>query len=64
MAATVQAKMPEQSSIARARDAGFDAAQSLEAADSGSLLEAAGDLIYTGPTGTNVGDLVIALRLK
>ena len=50
--------------LARARDAGFDAAQCLEAADSGSLLEAAGDLIYTGPTGTNVGDLVIALRLK
>jgi len=50
--------------LARARDAGFDAAQCLEAADSGSLLEAAGDLIYTGPTGTNVGDLVMALRLK
>ena len=50
--------------LARARDAGFDAAQCLEAADSGSLLEAAGDLIYTGPTGTNVGDLVMALRLN
>ena len=50
--------------LARARDAGFDAAQCLEGADSGSLLEAAGDLIYTGPTGTNVGDLVMALRLK
>ena len=50
--------------ISRARAAGFDAATSLEAADSGSLLEACGDLIYTGPTGTNVGDLVMALRLK
>jgi glycerate 2-kinase len=50
--------------ITRARDAGFNAAGSLAAADSGSLLEATGDLIHTGPTGTNVGDLVIALRLK
>ncbi len=25
----------------------------------GSLLEATGDLIHTGPTGTNVGDLVM-----
>ena len=50
--------------IARARDADLDAARCLEAADSGSLLEATGDLIYTGPTGTNVGDLVMALRLK
>jgi len=49
--------------LARAQDAGFDAAQSLAAADSGSALEAAGDLIYTGPTGTNVGDLVMALRM-
>jgi len=50
--------------LARARDAGYDAAKCLADADSGSLLEAAGDLIYTGPTGTNVGDLVMALRLK
>ena len=50
--------------LARARDGGFDAARCLVAADSGSLLEAAGDLIHTGPTGTNVGDLVMALRLK
>jgi glycerate-2-kinase len=27
------------------------------------MLEATGDLIHTGPTGTNVGDLVLALRL-
>lgn len=50
--------------LARAREAGFDAAECLEAADSGSLLEASGDLVYTGPTGTNVGDLVMALRLR
>lgn len=46
----------------RARDSGCDAYQSLARADSGTLLEAAGDLLHTGPTTTNVGDLVLALR--
>ena len=27
------------------------------------LLEATGDLVHTGPTGTNVGDIVLGLRL-
>jgi hydroxypyruvate reductase len=35
----------------------------LQRADSGTALEAAGDLIHTGPTGTNVGDIVIGLKL-
>ena len=47
---------------ARAADAGLDLAAALAAADSGTLLEATGDLLYTGPTGTNVGDVVLALR--
>lgn len=47
----------------RARDAGIDTAAALAAADSGMLLEATGDLIHTGPTGTNVGDVVLGLRL-
>jgi glycerate 2-kinase len=46
----------------RAADAGLDPAAALAAADSGTLLEATGDLLYTGPTGTNVGDVVLALR--
>jgi hydroxypyruvate reductase len=46
----------------RATDAGLDPAAALAAADSGPLLEATGDLLYTGPTGTNVGDVVMALR--
>jgi hydroxypyruvate reductase len=46
----------------RARDAGCDPYQSLARADSGTVLEAAGDLLHTGPTATNVGDLVLALR--
>jgi len=47
----------------RAMDAGIDLAAALAAADSGTLLEATGDLVHTGPTGTNVGDVVLGLRL-
>lgn len=50
-------------SLGRARRYGFDAEQTLTKADSGSLLAASGDLIHTGPTGTNVMDLIIGMRL-
>jgi hydroxypyruvate reductase len=43
-------------------DAGLDASQCLVRADSGRFLEATGDLLHTGPTLTNVGDVVFALR--
>jgi len=46
----------------RAADCGLDLAGALAAADSGTLLEATGDLVHTGPTGTNVGDIVLGLR--
>jgi hydroxypyruvate reductase len=46
----------------RALDAGLDLAAALAAADTGALLEETADLIHTGPTGTNVGDIVLALR--
>src|SRR6185312_8723012 len=42
---------------------GLDADECLERADSATFLEASGDLVHTGPTGTNVGDLVLGLRL-
>ncbi|HET7202032.1 MAG TPA: DUF4147 domain-containing protein [Steroidobacteraceae bacterium] len=48
----------------RGRDAGFDPHVSLAAADSGSFLEASGDLLHTGPTLTNVGDVVLALETR
>lgn len=48
--------------VARAAALGFDVADCIARADSGSLLDAAGDLVHTGPTGTNVGDLLLALR--
>ncbi|MEZ5476660.1 MAG: DUF4147 domain-containing protein [Thiolinea sp.] len=41
---------------------GRDARDSLKQADSGRFLEASGDLIHTGPTGTNVMDVVIGLK--
>jgi len=46
----------------RAREGGCDPDAALRAADAGTALEAAGDLVNTGPTGTNVMDLVIALK--
>jgi glycerate 2-kinase len=49
-------------SVQRGRDAGMDPEACLERADSGSFLEAAGDLIFTGPTSTNVNDIVIGVR--
>jgi hydroxypyruvate reductase len=41
---------------------GLNPLEALESADAGSFLEASGDLIQTGPTGTNVMDLVIAWK--
>ncbi len=35
----------------------------LAQADSGTILEATGDLLSTGPTDTNVMDLLMGLRL-
>lgn len=45
-----------------ARGRGRDARACLRRAHSGAFLEAAGDLLHTGPTGTNVADLVIGIR--
>jgi hydroxypyruvate reductase len=42
----------------------LDADECVRRADSGAALAASGDLIHTGPTGTNVGDLVIGLKLS
>jgi hydroxypyruvate reductase len=48
--------------LERGLDAGLDARCSLMGADSGRFLEASGDLLHTGATLTNVGDLVLALN--
>lgn len=48
--------------IQRGEFEGLNAVSCLTSADAGTFLEAAGDLIQTGPTGTNVTDLIIALK--
>lgn len=46
----------------RAELAGVDVARALREFDSGLALEAAEDLVHTGPTGTNVGDILIGIK--
>ncbi len=50
-------------SCARIAVDGLDVDECLAHADSGTALAASGDLVHLGPTGTNVGDLVIGLKL-
>jgi hydroxypyruvate reductase len=49
--------------VDRGREAGLEAGTCLAMADAGRFLAASGDLITTGPTGTNVMDLVFGLRI-
>ena len=49
---------------ARAAGLGLDLDAALARADAGPWLEAAGALVRTGPTGTNVMDLAIAVRAR
>lgn len=49
------------STLARMKSRGVDARERLEDNDSHTALEAAGDLLVTGPTGTNVADLQVLL---
>jgi glycerate-2-kinase len=46
----------------RARDAGVDPNRALERNDSLSIFEVSGGAVQTGPTGTNVNDVYIAVR--
>ncbi|MFQ5936031.1 MAG: glycerate kinase [Acidiferrobacterales bacterium] len=48
--------------VERGAEQDLDAQQALERADAGSFLEATGDLLRTGPTGTNVMDLMLGLK--
>jgi len=50
-------------SVARGVAEGFEPRQGLLNADAGIFLEASGDLIQTGPTGTNVMDLMLGIKL-
>jgi glycerate 2-kinase len=51
----------DNSTISRARETGLEPVTLLSTHDASSLLLALGDTIITGPTGTNVNDLKIAL---
>lgn len=52
----------DETTIARAHNLNLDPAKYLERSDSYSFFAALGDLIVTGPTGTNVRDLRILIR--
>jgi glycerate-2-kinase len=49
---------------ARAEASGHALPVAIERFDSGHALEAAGDALFTGPTGTNVGDLLVLAAAK
>jgi glycerate-2-kinase len=53
----------DRKTVARGSAAGLDATAHLLNNDSGTFLEATGDLIAPGPTGTNVNDVYIAVRV-
>lgn len=46
----------------RIQRAGLNPEQALRRADSGTVLGSVGALVYTGPTGTNVMDLILGLK--
>ncbi|PYE55813.1 glycerate kinase type-2 family protein [Deinococcus yavapaiensis] len=48
--------------LRRARDLGLDARAFLGASDAHGFFEALGDLVVTGPTGTNVNDIRLVVR--
>jgi glycerate-2-kinase len=53
--------MVDGETVARGRAAGLEARDALERNDAHTFLRASGDLVVTGPTGTNVNDLVLVL---
>ncbi len=52
----------DSATISRGQSLGWDATAALQRADAGGFLEASGDLLRTGPTGTNVRDLMLGVR--
>jgi len=53
--------LADETTVSRAKELGLDPDEFLEQSDSHAFFEALGDLIVTGPTGTNVRDLRIVL---
>jgi len=52
----------DDTTLVRAKEKGLDARAALQAHDSYPCFKRLGDLVVTGPTGTNVGDLQVLLR--
>jgi hydroxypyruvate reductase len=50
--------------VQRGNTQNLDAVACLQTADAGTFLAASGDLIHTGPTGTNVMDVVIGWKVS
>jgi glycerate 2-kinase len=50
--------------VTRAELGGCDVERAFREHDSGRALEASEDLLHTGPTGTNVGDLLIGIKVR
>lgn len=50
--------------IERVRAAGLEPYECIATANANAALTAAGDVIHTGPTGTNVADIVLALKIS
>lgn len=60
---TVTGALVDGGTVQRGRRVDWDAAERLAAADAGSFLAVTHDLITTGPTGTNVMDLLVSLKI-
>jgi glycerate-2-kinase len=54
----------DSATLERGRINGLSALTCLQLNDSGAYLQATGDLVVTGPTGTNVNDVYIAVRRR
>jgi glycerate-2-kinase len=50
--------------VGRARAAGVDPVDALRRNDSATVIRATGGLVETGPTGTNVNDVYLAVRIR
>ncbi|HUF25316.1 MAG TPA: MOFRL family protein, partial [Vicinamibacterales bacterium] len=58
---TAAGAIVDDSTLTRARDAGLDPRAALAGNDTHPFFERLGNLIVTGPTGTNVGDVFVAI---
>ncbi|MEO8018474.1 MAG: DUF4147 domain-containing protein [Pseudomonadota bacterium] len=56
--------MVDAGTIGRAVLGGCDVTRAWAQFDSATALEASADLVHTGPTGTNVGDILIGLKMR